>query len=94
MDSVHILKHWGYGFDDPALNSGQTFRAIVAAMEHPGRLATVRENPHAPDVFHSASAAACLMLLEYETPVWTDIELRSPAINLILQFFFKFANSN
>lgn len=81
MDSVPIPKHWGYGFDDPALNSRQTFRAIVAAMEHPGRLATVRENPYAPDVFHSASAATCLMLLEYETPVWTDIELRSPAIN-------------
>jgi alpha-D-ribose 1-methylphosphonate 5-triphosphate synthase subunit PhnH len=50
-------------------------------MEHPGRLATVRENPCAPEVLHSASAAACLTFLEYKEPLWTDIELSNPAMS-------------
>ena len=53
MDGIPIPKHWEYGFDYPAFDSQQTFRAIVAAMDCPGQLATVHEKPHAPDVFHS-----------------------------------------
>jgi alpha-D-ribose 1-methylphosphonate 5-triphosphate synthase subunit PhnH len=85
MTSAPALRHWKHGFDDPALGSQQTFRAILDAMGHPGQLITIRENPCAPDVFNSASAAACLTLLDYETPVWTDIDWRSPAISW-LQF--------
>ena len=80
MSSATTLKHWGYGYDDPALGSHQTFRAIFAAMEHPGQIVTIHENPGAPDVFNSASAATCLTLLDYETPVWTDVDWNSPAI--------------
>jgi alpha-D-ribose 1-methylphosphonate 5-triphosphate synthase subunit PhnH len=43
-------------------------------MENPGQLVTVRHNPVAPQEFYSASAAACLTLLDRETSVWTDIE--------------------
>ena len=85
MNSASALKHWVYGFDDPSFGSQQTFRAIFAAMEHPGQLVTIFENPHAPDVLNPASAATCLTLLDCETPVWTDIDLRSPAISW-LQF--------
>jgi alpha-D-ribose 1-methylphosphonate 5-triphosphate synthase subunit PhnH len=85
MNSAPAVNHWRLGFDDPALGSQQTFRAILAAMEQPGRLVTVPENPYAPDVLNSASAAACLTLLDYETPVWTDIDEGSPAIGW-LQF--------
>ena len=85
MNSAPTFKHWGYGFDDPALASPRTFRAILAAMEHPGQIVTVHENPDAPDAFNSASAATCLTLLDYETPVWTDVDWMSPAINW-LQF--------
>ena len=80
MNSEPALNHWRYGFDGPAVGSHQTFRAILAAMENPGQLVTIRENPHAPDVFNTASAATCLMLLDFETTVWTDIDWRSPAI--------------
>jgi alpha-D-ribose 1-methylphosphonate 5-triphosphate synthase subunit PhnH len=85
MNGSPALKYWRPGFDDPALGSQQTFRAIFAAMEHPGRLVTIRENPEAPDVLNSASAATCLTLLACETPVWTDVERKSPAISW-LQF--------
>jgi alpha-D-ribose 1-methylphosphonate 5-triphosphate synthase subunit PhnH len=81
MRSAPVLDHWRHSFDDSALGSYQTFRAILEAMEHPGRLVTIRENPHAPDVLNSASAATCLMLLDHETTVWTDVHWRSPAIS-------------
>ena len=81
MISATALKHRGCGNDDAAPGSQQTFRAIFAAMEHPGRLVTIHENPYAPDVLNSASAAVCLTLLGYETPVWTDADLNSPAIS-------------
>jgi alpha-D-ribose 1-methylphosphonate 5-triphosphate synthase subunit PhnH len=85
MNSAPTFKHWGHGFDDPATGSQRTFRAIFAAMVHPGQIVTIHENPDAPDVFNSASAATCLTLLDYETPVWTDIDWISPAISW-LQF--------
>ena len=81
MNGAPALNHWRYGFDDPALGPHQTFRAILAAMDHPGQLVTINENPYAPDVFNSASAATCLTLLDDETPVWTDVDPMGPAIN-------------
>jgi len=80
--AFYSLRH---GVDDPACGFCQAFRAILFAMEHPGELVTVREYPSAPAVFNSAAAAACLTLLDDETPVWTDIDWRSPAIGW-LQF--------
>ena len=85
MNGAPALKLWRNRFDDPTLGSQQTFRAIFAAMEHPGQLVTIRENPQAPDVLNSASAAICLTLLACETPVWTDVARESPAISW-LQF--------
>ena len=85
MNSAPAPKTLGCGFDDAALGSQQTFRAIFAAMEHPGQLVTIREDPDVPDVFNSASAATCLTLLDYKTPVWTDVDWKNPAINW-LQF--------
>jgi alpha-D-ribose 1-methylphosphonate 5-triphosphate synthase subunit PhnH len=85
MTREPALNRWRHGFEDPARGSQQTFRAILEAMEHPGQIVTIRENPHAPQVFNSACAAACLTLLDYETAVWTDIDWRSPAISW-LQF--------
>jgi alpha-D-ribose 1-methylphosphonate 5-triphosphate synthase subunit PhnH len=85
MNDAPALKYRRYGFDDPAIGSPQTFRAIFAAMEHPGRLVTIGENPNAPDVLNLASAATCLTLLARETPVWIDVERGSPAISW-LQF--------
>jgi phosphonate C-P lyase system protein PhnH len=85
MNDAPALKYWRHGFDDSALGSPQTFRAIFAAMEHPGQLITIGENPNAPDVLNSACAATCLTLLACETPVWTDVARESPAISW-LQF--------
>ena len=85
MTGATALNNFRHKFDEAAFGSQQTFRAILDAIEHPGRLVTIRQNPYAPDLFNSASAAACLTLLDYETPVWIDIDWRSEAIGW-LQF--------
>ncbi len=84
MNSVMTLNHWRLGFEDSAAGLERTFRSIMQAMEHPGQLVTVRPNPIAPQEFNSATAAACLTLLDCETPVWTDIDWDSPAISWLL----------
>lgn len=84
MNSAPARHLWRHGFEDPAYGSPQTFRAIFRAMEHPGQLVTVRQNPVAPQEFNSATSAACLTLLDCETPVWTDIDWESPAISWLL----------
>jgi alpha-D-ribose 1-methylphosphonate 5-triphosphate synthase subunit PhnH len=81
MTNAQTLAHCRHGFDEPALGSQQTFRAILTAMEHPGRLVTIHQIPAAPDVFNWASAATCLTLLNRETPVWTDIDDQSSAVS-------------
>ena len=85
MDTVPAHNYWRHGFDDPALESPNTFRSILAAMENPGQLSTICENPNAPAAFNSASAATCLALLDHETPVWTDVDWQNPVVNW-LQF--------
>jgi alpha-D-ribose 1-methylphosphonate 5-triphosphate synthase subunit PhnH len=85
MNGAPAHQIWRHESGDPAFGSQQTFRAVITAMEHPGQLITIRQDPYAPAIFNSASAAICLMLLDCETPVWTDIDWPSPAISW-LQF--------
>lgn len=84
MNAVPAHLHWNHGFENPALESQQTFRAVFKAMEHPGQLITIRQNPIAPHELNPATAAACLTLLDHETSVWTDIDWKSPAISWLL----------
>jgi len=73
--------YWWHEFDDYIPGSQGTFRAIFAAMERPGQLVTIHQNPDAPDIFNWASAATCLTLLERETPVWIDIDQQNSAVS-------------
>ena len=86
MNNAQTLAHWRRGFDEPALESQQTFMAIFAAMELPGQLVTIHQNTHAPDIFNWASPATCLTLLGRETPVWIDIDQQRSAVSW-LQYF-------
>jgi alpha-D-ribose 1-methylphosphonate 5-triphosphate synthase subunit PhnH len=60
------------GLADPTLDSQRTFRSILEAMSHPGRIVDVAAALQAPPPLHPAAAAACLTLLDFDTPLWLD----------------------
>ena len=65
------------GFSDPVQDSRQTFRAILDAMSHPGRIVTIDNSLFPPAPLNLASAAVCLTLLDFETTLWTDLKSKS-----------------
>jgi alpha-D-ribose 1-methylphosphonate 5-triphosphate synthase subunit PhnH len=79
---LHLLAP---GFDDTVINAEQTFRAILDAMGHPGQVVQTPNNLPFPKALNSASAATCLTWLDYETPVWTDLDWDNAAVGW-LQF--------
>lgn len=68
------------GFDQPVLGSQTTFRVLLSAMARPG---TVHDAPCAlatPLGLHPATAAICLTLFDYDSPVWTDLPDQDPSL--------------
>lgn len=62
------------GFSDPVQGSRQTFRAILDAMAHPGRIVATDNVLSPPRPLNPASAAVSLTLLDFETTLWTDLK--------------------
>src|SRR5262245_15222728 len=60
------------GLADPTLDSQRIFRSLLEAMAHPGRIVDVAVGLQAPSPLHPAAAAACLTLLDFDTPLWLD----------------------
>ena len=69
------------GFSDPVLDSQRVFRQILQAMTHPGRKISLTVDLQAPRPLQQASAAICLALLDFETPLWTDVMEGSEAVH-------------
>lgn len=60
------------GFSDPVQDSQRVFRHVLEAMAHPGKVVTLGQLQEAPAPLNRATAAICMSLVDFETPLWTD----------------------
>ncbi len=74
------------GFGAPVADSQSVFRAVLAAMSEPGTVRTVAVELAAPAPLHPATAAVCLALMDFETPVWLDAAACTDAVRTWLRF--------
>ncbi|MDE1992391.1 MAG: phosphonate C-P lyase system protein PhnH [Rhizobiaceae bacterium] len=58
------------GFTDPVVEAQATFRAAMLATAYAGRIVSTCIRVDDPAPFGSATAALCLALMDFETPVW------------------------
>jgi len=65
------------GFEDPVHGSQSVFRALLDAMSHPGKIITIDDVEAAPAPLNIATAAICLSLVDFETPLWADADIAS-----------------
>jgi len=73
-------------FADPVLDSQRTFRAILDAMNHPGRVVDLDGCGIAPEPLHAATGAVCLTLADFDTPLWLDAGASTPDALAYLRF--------
>ena len=59
------------GFADPVHDAQRSFRAVLDAMSHPGRIAQV-SGVTAPGPLGVAAGAVLLTLVDHETRLWID----------------------
>jgi len=74
------------GLADPTLESQRIFRSLLEAMSRPGRIVDVAVTVHPPAPLHPATAALCLTLLDFDTPLWLDDAAARPEVVEWLKF--------
>jgi alpha-D-ribose 1-methylphosphonate 5-triphosphate synthase subunit PhnH len=74
------------GFADQARDSARAFRVMLDAMAHPGRILPMVNELDAPAPLLAPTAAICLTLCDYDTPLWLDETLHTPSMLDYLRF--------
>lgn len=80
--SIELLS----GFTDQARDSADAFRVMLDAMAQPGRILKLAPDFAAPAPLLASTAAICLTLCDYDTPLWLDETLRQDAVMEYLRF--------
>lgn len=73
------------GFENPVRESQRTFRKILEAMAHPGRVVSLEDFPlerplPPPAPLNVGAASVLLALVDFETVLWSDLAANSPAL--------------
>jgi alpha-D-ribose 1-methylphosphonate 5-triphosphate synthase subunit PhnH len=66
------------GFDSEVFDSQAVFRHLLMSMAYPGTIAELKTAPAGPGRLFQAAGAVLLTLLDFETPLWTDLDPDSP----------------
>ena len=74
------------GFRAPVPDSQQVFRRVLRAMSEPGSLQDIAVDLAPPAPLDRATAALCLALLDFETPVWLDAAADGEEVRAWLRF--------
>jgi alpha-D-ribose 1-methylphosphonate 5-triphosphate synthase subunit PhnH len=74
------------GLADPPLDSQRIFRSVLEAISRPGRIVDVPAAIQVPASLHPATAALCLTLLDFDTPLWLDDTAARPEVVEWLRF--------
>jgi alpha-D-ribose 1-methylphosphonate 5-triphosphate synthase subunit PhnH len=67
------------GFVDPVADAQATFRAVLNAMSHPGRIYEAGAGLLPPTPLDSATAAVALTLIDHETTLCLDAAMQTSA---------------
>lgn len=73
-------------FLNPSHDMARAFRPILDAMANPGRILPFSPALSAPPGFSPEAAAVALTLCDFQTAIWLEAELRTPAIEHYLHF--------
>lgn len=84
MSQRHAVPSPGFG--EPVFDSQATFRAILDAMAHPGRILSLPVRPSPVGSLGSAAVATALTLADGDTRIWLDPVARTEAVADYLTF--------
>lgn len=68
------------GFDSEVFDSQAVFRQLLISMAYPGTIAQLKMDLACPGRLSPAAGAVLLTLLDFETPLWTDLDPDSPEL--------------
>ncbi len=61
------------GFDSEVFANQAVFRHLLMSMAYPGTIAELKLDLACPGRLSTAAGAVLLTLLDFETPLWTDL---------------------
>jgi alpha-D-ribose 1-methylphosphonate 5-triphosphate synthase subunit PhnH len=74
------------GFRDPVFDGQAVFRTLMSCVAYPGRIYGLDASVSGPEMLEPAITAACLCLIDSDTPLWLDPGARLGEVRTYFQF--------